>query len=82
MTPGQRVRVAKTVPWSTQDEAVAPRPTVGLRGKVGDPDVYPFPTPPRGRTAVIFKSTDLGFEPDEEHPTVCLYVPTKCLEAL
>lgn len=78
--PGQRVEIIRSVPWTDRDEAVAPRPKVGLKGKVANSAEYPFPTPPQGKTAVFFKAKDFGYEPyDKDHETLCLYIPTDCL---
>jgi hypothetical protein len=80
---GQRVQIVKSVPWSGADAAVASQPRVGLKGKIADPKKYPYPTPPEGKTAVILKSTDLGYEPwDKDHATQVRYIPTECLKAI
>jgi hypothetical protein len=79
MKPGTKVQVVKDVgQWG----ATSAKPHVGLVGKIAKPGVYPYSKPPEGKTAVIFKSTDLGYEPwDDDHKYVTLYVPTDCLKA-
>lgn len=41
-------------------------PTVGLVGVVAALDASPWPEPPEGKTAVRFRSNDVGYEEDED----------------
>lgn len=80
---GQRVQIVKEVPWSIEDGAVAARPSVGLKGKIANlKEVYP--KPPEGKSAVVFKATDLGYSPssDPDRKNLTLFVATDCLKAI
>jgi hypothetical protein len=80
-TIGQQVIISKDPEWGNA-VATSAAPNIGLVGIVADPNVYPYPEPPEGKTAVIFQARDLGYIPsDEDEETVCLYILTRCLES-
>lgn len=81
---GQRVVIAKPVPWNGAAAAVASRPSVGLKGKIANPKKFPYPTPPEGKSAVQLKATDMGYAPsaDPDRKYMILYIPTECLRAI
>jgi len=78
---GQRVIITKNPEWGSA-KATSAEPPIGLIGIVANPNEFPYPTPPDGKTAVIFQARELGYIPhDEDHETVCYYIFTKCLES-